>query len=230
MFGHSFSVASRSSVLGSRTALACERIEMRNHIQEISKSIKAGELALFCGAGISKNSGLPLADELKQQILDKLPIDKEDITEIMNSNLPFEAFIDALSETIFYPFDVLKIFDIFEDGLPNTNHILIARLAKNGCLKTILTTNFDLLIEKALEKEGLKRNEDFEVYYDEDQFSRIDFENIDDGIIRIFKIHGSTEDKKSIRTTLTDVANKKLSGMRRSLISYLFSTGRHKRV
>ena len=111
---------------------------------------KEKEFAVFCGAGISKNSGLPLANELKRYILEKLPIDKKDIEEVMASNFPFEAFIETISENT----DISEILEIFQNGEPNTNHILIAKLAKNGYLKTIFTTNFDLLIEKALEKEG----------------------------------------------------------------------------
>jgi len=199
---------------------------MRNHIPEITKSIKEKELALFCGAGISKNSGLPLANELKQYILGKLPIAKRDVDEIMNSSLPFEAFMETISENT----DISKILEVFQSGEPNTNHILVARLAKNGYLKTVLTTNFDLLIEKALKKEGLKRNKDFEVYYDEEQFSGIDFEDIDDKIIRIFKVHGSVEDKESIRTIMFAVASKTLSDKRMSVIRYLFSDGSHKKV
>lgn len=184
------------------------------------------EFALFCGAGISKNSGLPLANELKQYILEKLSIDKKDIDEIMASNLPFEAFMETLSESS----DISKILEIFENGPPNTNHILIAKLAKNGYLKTIFTTNFDLLIEKALEKEGLRRDKDFEVYYDENQFSQINFEDIGDGIVRIFKIHGSIENKDSIRTTMDEIASKTLSEQRMNVMRYLFSTGKHKKV
>jgi len=189
-------------------------------------SLLLGEFAIFCGAGISKNSGLPLANELKQSILEKLPIDKKDIDEVMNSNIPFEAFMETISENT----DIPKILDIFEQGVPNTNHILIARLAKNGFLKTIYTTNFDLLIEKALEKEGLIRDKNFKVYCDEEQFSRLDFESMDDKIVRVFKIHGSVDNRHSIRTTLKAVASKTPSDRRVSLIRYLFSTGNHRRV
>ena len=108
----------------------------------------------------------------------------------------------------------LKILDIFKGGEPNANHILIARLAKNGYLRTIFTTNFDLLIEKALEKEGLKKKKDFDVYYDEEQFSTIDFDNMQDGIVRIFKIHGSIDNIDSIRTTMSAIASKILSDKR----------------
>lgn len=189
--------------------------------------LEFGQLAIFCGAGISRNSGLPLANELVSYLLDKLFKDKESkyIEEIKNSNLPFEAFIETLSESI----TVSEILDIFKDGKPNTNHIWIAKLAKSGYIKTVLTTNFDLLIEKALEQEGLKRNKDFDVYFSEEEFSKIDFNNIDDNI-KVFKIHGSIEDKNSIRTTLKAVANKSLSDKRMALVRYLFFEGKHKYV
>jgi NAD-dependent SIR2 family protein deacetylase len=192
-----------------------------------SSKLEFGQLAIFCGAGISWNSGLPLANELVSYLLEKFFKDKKSkyIEEIKNSNLPFEAFIETLSESI----TVSEILDIFKDGKPNTNHIWIAKLSKSGYIKTILTTNFDLLIEKALEQEGLRRNKDFDVYFTEEEFSKIDFNSIDDNI-KVFKIHGSIEDKDSIRTTLKTVANKSLSDKRMALIRYLFSEGKHKDV
>lgn len=199
---------------------------MQNLIFKISESIRKRELAMFCGAGISWNSGLPLANKLKQSILEELPMNAADRDEAMKSNLPFEAFIETLSENT----DISRLLDIFEQGTPNTNHTLIACLAKAGYFKTIFTTNFDLLIERALEKEGLIRDKDFRVYYDEKQFSGIDFEKIDDGIIRIFKLHGTVEARESIRTTMKAVASKALSEKRMNLIRHLFSTGGHRKV
>jgi len=183
------------------------------------------DLAIFCGAGISKNSGLPLAGKLKQCILKKLLVEESDMNEIMNSNLPLEAFIEAISENT----DVSKILQIFQKGEPNTNHILIAKLAKSGYLRTICTTNFDLLIERALEKEGLRENVDFERYYNEEDFSRIDFNKLSDKV-KIFKIHGSIDDIESIRITMKAVASKTLSDKRMNVIKYLFSTGNHRKV
>ena len=39
---------------------------------------------------------------------------------------------------------------IFETGRPNPNHEFVARLAKEGLSRLVLTTNFDSLIEAAL--------------------------------------------------------------------------------
>jgi tetratricopeptide (TPR) repeat protein len=202
---------------------------MKNYIiSEIRKSIREKGLVLFCGSGISKNSGLPLAGELTQCILEKLLIDKGDKKKtIVDSNLslPFEAFMETILENT----DISTILEIFQNGEPNTNHILLAKLAKKGYLKTIFTTNFDLLLEKALQKEGLKENVDFKRYYNEKQFSRIDFNKSDDKIA-IFKIHGSIDDRDSIRATMKAVASKTLSDKRMHVIRYLFSTGKQKKV
>jgi len=197
-------------------------------ITKIINSLKDEEFAVFCGAGISYNSGLPLANELKRYILKQLPINDEDIDEIMNSKLPFEAFIGKLSKNN-GNIGISKILDIFGNGEPNDNHIFIAKLVKLGYLKTILITNFDLLIEKALEKEGLKENIDFVKYYKEKQFPEVDFDDVYDKT-RIFKIHGSIDDRDSIRTTMESIENKSLSEKRMKVIKHLFSTGKHKKV
>ena len=85
-----------------------------------------------------------------------------------------------------------------------------------------------MLIEKALEKEGLEGGEDFEVYYEEDQFSGVNFDNLNK--ISIFKIHGSVDNKDSIRTALKMVASKSLYDRRMNVIRFLFSTGNQNKV
>lgn len=189
-------------------------------------NVRFDKWSVFCGAGISKKSGLPLANELKQYILETLSLEKENINELMTANIPFEVFMETISENV----DIYTLLDIFQNGEPNTNHILIAKLAKHGYVKTIFTTNFDLLLEAALEREGLRSGKDFQVYFNERQFEKIDFEDMKDDIISVLKIHGSICDIESIRLTMKSVANKTLSEKRRNAIRYLFSNGNHKKV
>ena len=213
------------------------RMEYSNILREISEGIKNKEFAVFCGAGISVNSGLPVAYKLKQYILKKLTDDKKDkkdVKEIMNSKLPFEVFMEVLAENS----DISKILNLFKEGEPNTNHIFIAKLAKARLIKTIITTNFDMMIETALKKEGLIRgkDKDFKVYYNEDQFSKIDFDALNkSNQINVFKLHGSIEDVGiedigSIRTTMKTIANRKLSEKRKKAINYLFAEGKYKNI
>ncbi len=192
-------------------------------IFDLKKSIKAKEMVVFCGAGISFNSGLPLANDLVRSALKKLSLSKEKTEIIINSNLPFEAFIETLSEYS----KVDRIFDIFDLGKPNTNHFLLAKLAKEKYVQTICTTNFDQLIEKAFESEGLIREDDFQVFYKEDDLDNIDW---DDNKVRLIKIHGSVEDKDDMAITLQQVAAEELSAQRMSVIEHVFSKGTHKSV
>lgn len=190
-----------------------------------SNILKPKEFAIFCGAGISKNSGIPLANEIKKAILEIMHMKSNEIDELMKSSLPFEAFMESFSEN----FNISKLLDVFKNGEPNTNHIFLARLARKGLLKTIFTTNFDLLIEKALIKEGMKENIDYIRFYDEEHFDEKEFNKIEEKVA-LFKIHGSIDDMNSIRTTLKAVANKDLSNKRLHAIKRLFSAGEHKRV
>ncbi|WP_292372423.1 tetratricopeptide repeat protein [Methanosarcina sp. UBA411] len=177
------------------------------------------EIAIFAGAGISKDSGLPLANELKRLILSKLMAEKEDIEEITHSGMPFEYFTQCL------PIEISeKIFKIFKYGEPNTNHLLIAKLAKLGIVKNILTTNFDLLFEKALKGEKL----DFSTYYTDNDFAGVDLENSRSGI-NLFKIHGSIENYESLKHSLNKVG-KGFTPNEKNIMDYLFLNGSHDKV
>ena len=113
---------------------------------------------------------MPLANELVRYVLEKLNASKEETETIINSNLPFEAFIETLREHS----NIDRILDVFDLGKPNTNHVLLAKLARAKYLKTICTTNFDQLIEKALQSERLVKGKDFQVFYKEDDLAYID--------------------------------------------------------
>ena len=192
-------------------------------IQEIIREIKEKKTVVFCGAGISFHSGLPLANDLVKYLLEKLNTNKEDINAIINSSLPFESFIESLRSNS----NVNEILEIFKHGEPNANHLLLAKLAKAKYLSTILTTNFDPLIEKAFEAQELKRGVDFEVYYRENDLDKIKWNNTK---INLVKIHGSVEDIQNMAITLEQVSSEILSEKRKGVIEYIFSKGLHNSV
>ncbi|MGA2885231.1 MAG: SIR2 family protein [Halobacteriota archaeon] len=201
-------------------------------MEEIKKRLLAGEVALFCGAGISKNSGLPLADELKRSILETLLQTKQDVKQSMRVPYPFEAFL----QSVFDPglvsgmrLNSMKILEIFRHGEPNSNHVFIARLAKSGFVKTVATTNFDVLIEKALKNEGLEEGIDFERYYTEEGFSAAESAEQDERFT-LFKLHGSIDHPETVRATLNAVASQSLSKQRMRATRHLFSTGAHQAI
>jgi tetratricopeptide (TPR) repeat protein len=203
--------------------------EVDHTINKIIAGIKLNETVVFCGAGISRDSGLPVVNQIVPYILEKLKVPEEDLENILNqensTKIPFEAFMEVLQENS----TMERIFDIYGQGEPNTNHILLANLIKEEKLKTIITTNFDNLIENALlmGPKILKANIDYDVIYKEEDFEKI---NWSDGRIRIIKIHGSVEDQERMVITLKQVANKVLSKARMSVIENVFSNGNHRNV
>nr|WP_320023174.1 tetratricopeptide repeat protein [uncultured Draconibacterium sp.] len=185
-------------------------------ILEISKKIKNRETAVFCGAGISYNSGLPLVNDLIKYILSSFDVSDSDSDKILNSNLPFESFIQTLADEV----NIEKILDIFAKGNPNINHKLIAGLVQKGLVKTILTTNFDTLIEKALNDLGLIKGTNFQVYSTENEFEKIDWES---DIIKIIKIHGCVSDKEKMAITMELVAKGANIQNKNNVVSSFFS-------
>lgn len=191
-------------------------IEIKQTISKIIEKLNLKEIAIFCGAGISFNSGLPLVTDLIKYILKIIDVCDTDAEKILQSNLPFEAFIQTLSEEA----SVEDILDIFSKGEPNTNHELIAELIKLGLVRTVLTTNFDTLIEKALNKTGLTEGINYQVFSTEKEFENINWQSDN---IKIIKIHGCISDKKEMAITLELVARRTINQVKDKVISSFFS-------
>lgn len=135
---------------------------------------------------------------------------------ILNSSLPFESFIETIKEET----DIDDILEIFKYGKPNTNHLLIAQLAVSGYVSTILTTNFDTLIEDALIEKNLVNNRHFKVFSNEEEFGEIDW-NIKR--INVIKIHGCITDKEMMAITMELVANQTFCANKNAVIKNYFS-------
>ena len=139
--------------------------------EEISRKV-AGFLQnkqalLFCGAGISIDppSSLPGWNTLRNYTLEAIAARESslcfhlnDLTTLTLQSSPTrrglipEIVASVISQRCSGYFDSFKSL---EEGLPNRNHMLIAELAAKGNLKYIITTNFDLFIEKALAEKGV---------------------------------------------------------------------------
>jgi tetratricopeptide (TPR) repeat protein len=192
-------------------------------ISELAESIGSGQAAVFCGAGISLNSGLPLAGQLVACVLDKLNTPPEERQALLEARLPFEAFIQILGKTT----DLAPLLSLFDAGKPNPNHLLLANLVKMGRLTTIVTTNFDCLIEEALNREGLEASRDYRLLYKEQELQEVDW-TIDEP--RLVKIHGSVHDPVNMAITLEHVASRILLESRRKAIEHIFCSGPHRNV
>ena len=118
-----------------------------------------------------------------------------------------------------------ELLDIFDKGEPTLQHKFIAELMVAGNVRTVVTTNFDRLIEKALlDAKGWKEDIDFRVCYREEDFNVMDWET---GKPIIIKIHGSAHDRKSMAITMRQVAGTIYSGPRKKIIDHVFHSGDH---
>lgn len=92
-----------------------------NALEIVGQSLKNKKLAIFCGSGISKNSGLPIVSEIVPCILERLGLNEEEIRKIMMTTMPFEVFIELLDNNS----DISPIINIYGLGEPNTNPLVI---------------------------------------------------------------------------------------------------------
>jgi hypothetical protein len=130
-----------------------------------------GVYALLLGSGISAPSGIPTGWNVLMDLIRKIAAcEKEkniekpekwfadkfgkepDYSEVLSKLVKKQTERVALMKPYFEPNEEEK-----ENGLkePTAAHSAIAKLAKRGYIKVILTTNFDRLLENALAKEGV---------------------------------------------------------------------------
>jgi len=139
---------------------ARQRQTLEHLIQLLQRSIIARELAIFCGAGISFTSGIPVVSQFLPAVFQTLGLATAEWEQVLQKEMPFEARMEVLVHNS-VPH---RLYDVFRIGEPNANHVLLAKLARAHLVTTLCTTNFDSLIETALDREGLVRNRDYRVY------------------------------------------------------------------
>jgi NAD-dependent SIR2 family protein deacetylase len=191
--------------------------------EKVLELINSKSLALFCGAGISYNSGIPTVQPLIEYMFRKFGATDEHIEAYIDSNFPFEATVETIAlDTL-----VKGLLDVFDYINPNANHNLIAYLAKKGYLKVIFTTNFDRNIEVAFEKRGLVYGNDFVVLFDNIDFQEF---NLQTDKILVIKLHGSIERMPSIKATINGLSNNVNKNLVAKMLGLIFNPGVQKHV
>ena len=166
---------------------------------------------LFVGAGVSKDAGVPSGWDILIHTLEKImmqedgarKISKEEIEkyykEKYEDRFGYSEIMGQLFPSNEEQRDYLKSF--FKGISPGEAHRLIAELVKERLIKYIVTTNFDTLIEAALDDIGLKSQ--YTVIDSNDDVLTSKPWNKED-ICRIYKMHGTIE-KGIIRNTKKDL-------------------------
>lgn len=166
-------------------------------------SVSGAKFSLFVGAGISVQSGVPLATHDLPGLPSVLSSAKHHVFTANNPGAPpTKSTVDAwFAETGFLDSstnlygDALELVSptargrrnflqqFFVAKKPSWNHFCIAQLAKHGFLDIVFTTNFDSLLEKAFDECGVP----YVVYAHAE--SMTDMSVLDSGV-KLIKLHG----------------------------------------
>ncbi|MFX1239162.1 MAG: hypothetical protein ACFE8P_15785, partial [Promethearchaeota archaeon] len=116
---------------------------------------RSDKLTFLVGAGCSKDapSCLPLGQEMIEAIVRHTCTESEVEKILSIENLRFEQVVEIVRDSLD---PELKLIDYYgECESPNFQHIFLAEMLKKG--NFLVTTNFDFLIEYALQKIGVPK-------------------------------------------------------------------------
>ena len=161
-------------------------VSKKKLIKEIEKAIKSNEIGAFIGAGLSIPAGFCSWKELLREPAEEIGLDVEKENDLVNlaqyySNSKKRTSIDDLIKGQFS--QLLK---------PTENHKLLSQLP----ISTFWTTNYDKLIEKALEnnmKKPYVKSKDEQLRGTNYNFDAI-----------VYKLHGDVETPEDAVITRSD--------------------------
>lgn len=171
-------------------------------LDKILGHLRDGNAIILCGAGVSKGppSNLPLWSEIRSHLIQSL-FSGSRITAHYSHyskrlSLPMELVLQIIYEEVSeYVFSLLNLLNITKY---NNNHWIIAQLLAQGCVRQVITTNFDPLIETALSDTGVKFCRRLGEGRRETGTSKVP---------EVFKIHGTVEVPESVAALLHQVGS-----------------------
>lgn len=173
--------------------------------------------SVFCGAGISVNSGIPMVVTLQSYLLRKLGVSDKNIESILNSGMPFEVFMETINDLS----DISPLLHIFDIGQPNHTHKHLANEIRRGRVACVMTTNFDCHLETALTDVGLIEGVDFRVIHNEFYFVNLEAESLICPLI--VKLHGCYKKTAQLGVVMKAVASKRKKEEVESIIHSFFN-------
>lgn len=115
-------------------------------VDNLSKELAEGNLAIFAGAGLSRTAGFVNWKELLKPIADDLDLDVEKEWDLVTL-AQYHANANATNRS---KLNQMLVTEFSSDVAPTENHEILARLP----IQTYWTTNYDKLIENSLERNG----------------------------------------------------------------------------
>jgi len=173
-----------------------------NPILPLSYNLADGKkkYVLFCGAGVSKDAGIPSGREILLETLRHIRAQEEgenkEYTDRGMETYYEENFEDStyseIIESLFPSTEEQREFleKLFENKAPGKAHKLIAEWVKAELIRFIITTNFDSSIEHSLDDAGLRGT--YSVITDGEQvLTSKPWNHVEN--CRIYKVHGTIE-------------------------------------
>lgn len=160
--------------------------------ERLFELIRNEDVVLWVGAGFSRYAGFPMGERLKEIILESLT--KSELDEIS----PNLSLIDLTEEYVRLKSSKNPLLRILQNKFINfipSSTIYHDKLAAISHIKTVITTNYDKLLENAY---GLKG----QVLISSKQVSYLEKDKVE-----IFKAHGDLSDPDSIIITKSDYNN-----------------------
>jgi len=149
------------------------------------------KITFLAGAGCSIDapSCLPAGRAMMDAIIDYTCAESE-IEKIKKlEELRFEQLIEIVRDRLDPELKVIDFYGLCDK--PNLQHLFLAEMIKNG--QFVMTTNFDFLIEYALQQTGIPDKDIIPVITKKDFLEFQDpYEQLRHGRKTLYKIHGST--------------------------------------
>jgi tetratricopeptide (TPR) repeat protein len=197
-------------------------------VPALADALSRGRVLVLAGAGISKlgPSFLPDWSSFNRAILEQakacalrgIPMLETSAASALNGltieQIPVEAFSDLIVRS-FAAEGYFTVLDVLDSEHANANHKALAALARRGGWRTIVTTNFDTLIERAFGE--------VHVPLTVLTASNLAGPSVEANQTTLFKIHGSV----TATDTLVDTVSQKLRGLpapMRERLSALYRT------
>jgi NAD-dependent SIR2 family protein deacetylase len=161
-------------------------------LERVYELIRKEDIVLWVGAGFSKYAGYPMSGELAELLYNNLTSEEQkEVSPTETFSDIAQAFVD-LRKTKYSLIEILRNEYVFK--VPESTHYH-DELAKVPHIKTIITTNFDCLLENAFERDAVVVVDD------------TDIPNIKEDKTTIIKIHGDFANEHRIVVTKSDYAN-----------------------
>lgn len=167
--------------------------EQQEFILCYAQSLKNGCASVFLGSGLSRKSGYTGWAELLRKYAKKIGLNvKKEQSDLISLA---QYYVNSQQDSIELKKYICKVFAKSDDKKINVNHLLLSSLP----LQSYWTTNYDSLVEQALEYRDLKCNKIIE-----DKDLR---KNENSHPIWLYKMHGDVGNYNSIVITKQDYEN-----------------------